>query len=256
MDLERAIELQYSCLAVWMRTMATSSEGGQLVESDGVTGAVIPVTPDRSIPNSVTFSDASALGAALDQLAAAYDEAGVNAWTVWTPDVDREAIALLEDAGHVFDGQPAAMTLELAELAELDLGDLDWDSGADPHDVGRVNDLAYGFEAGSFGAAIGTPPADPALRFYQARVEGEVASVVQTIDAAGDCGIYFVATLPAYRGRALSTRLMSVALAEARERGCATSTLQASPMGYPVYERLGYRTFCRMHLYERRPPGG
>jgi GNAT superfamily N-acetyltransferase len=210
------------------------------------------VTPDRSIPNSVTYRDAAALEAALDDLAAAYDEAGVNAWTVWTPDVDHDAIELLEGAGHSFDGKPAAMTLDLSELAEIDIGDLDWDTSADPVDVGRVNDLAYGFEVGSFGAAIGTPPPDPAMRLYQARLGGRVACVTQTIDCEDDCGIYFVATLPDHRGQGLTTRLMHVALAEARERGCATSTLQASPMGYPIYERLGYRTFCRMHLYERR----
>ena len=252
MDLDRAIELQRRCIAVWLKTMTRSSEGAAMFERDGVTAAVIPVTPDRSIPNSVTYRDAPALGAALDDLAGAYDDAGINAWTVWTPDVDRDAIDLLEDAGHAFDGKPAAMTLELAELGEVDVGDLDWDSSADPRDVGRVNDLAYGFEAGSFGAAIGTPPADPGMRLYQARLGGEVACVVQTIDEGDDCGIYFVATLPDHRGQGLTTRLMHVALTQARERGCFTSTLQASPMGYPIYERLGYRTYCRMHLYERR----
>jgi hypothetical protein len=30
-----------------------------------------------------------------------------------------------------------------------------------------------------------------------------------------------------------------------RRRGCALATLQASEMGYPVYERMGFRTAVR-----------
>ena len=35
------------------------------------------------------------------------------AWTVWVPEFDREAVELLEAAGHVFDGSPMAMSVEL-----------------------------------------------------------------------------------------------------------------------------------------------
>jgi GNAT superfamily N-acetyltransferase len=67
-----------------------------------------------------------------------------------------------------------------------------------------------------------------------------------------DCGIYFVATRERFRRRGLATRLMRAALAEARERGCATSSLQASGMGEPVYAAMGYEHCFRFHLYERR----
>jgi GNAT superfamily N-acetyltransferase len=235
-----------------MEAIATRSAGGSLFERDGVVGVVTPATPARSIPNSVTYRDASSLAAALDDLAAAYAAAGVGAWTVWTPEGDREAIALLEGAGHIFDGAPAAMTLVLGDLRATVPGDLDWDADADPAEVGRLNDLAYGFEDGSFGEALGTAPVAAPTRLYQARAGGEVACVLETIDSASDCGVYFVATHPRHRGLGLASRLMSIALDEARERGCETSTLQASPMGYPVYERLGYRAACRLHLYELR----
>lgn len=251
-DIDQGLALQRSSMRAWFDFLSGRSEGARVVKLEGVTAAVLPATPDRSVANSVTYENAAALSAALDALAAEYDAAGVRAWTVWAPAHDAEAIALLERSSHKFDGRPAAMTLELADLPDVDARDLDWDSAADPVDVGRVNDLSYGWEGPSFATAIGSAPVEPPARLYQARVGGEVACVLQTIDCEGDCGVYFVATLPRYRGQALARRLMSVALAEGRERGCETSTLQASPMGEPVYERLGYQTPCRLHMYERR----
>ena len=60
-------------------------------------------------------------------------------------------------------------------------------------------------------------------------------------DHGADLGVYFVATDPASPGVAAgSTRLLAAALIAARERGCATSSLQSSARGKPVYEALGY----------------
>jgi GNAT superfamily N-acetyltransferase len=235
-----------------MAVLAEHSADAHLLEHDGVTGVVVPEVPDRSVVNCVTYEDAARLADALPALAAAYDEAGIRAWTVWTPDVDSDAIEALRDAGHAFDAQPAAMSLALEDFQPLDPGDLDWDASASPPDVGRLNDAAYGLEPGNFSKAIGDGPYDPPVRLYQARVDGDVACVLQTVDVEGDLGFYMIATDARHRGQGLARRLMSVALEEARERGCETSTLQATSKGYPVYERLGFETACRLHMYERR----
>ena len=95
-------------------------------------------------------------------------------------------------------------------------------------------------------------PADVPLRLYRARVDGATASVLGTIDQGDDCGVYLVATLKGHRGEGLSRRLLHLALAEARERGMRTSSLQASKLGQPVYERLGYETVCELQMWERR----
>ena len=145
-------------------------------------------------------------------------------------------------------GQP----LLLAGLPALDAQGLDWDARATPADLARINDLAYGFEKPTFGAALTSLPADLPLRLYQARVDGEPASVLGTLDVGDDCGILLVATLKGHRGRGLSRRLLHVALAEARQRGLRTSSLQATKLGYPVYERLGYEAICPLQMWERR----
>ena len=71
-------------------------------------------------------------------------------------------------------------------------------------------------------------------------------------DHDGDFSVTLVATLPEARGRGLAGRLLTHALHEARERGCTTTSLQATKMGQPVYGRLGYRDLGPVQMWERR----
>lgn len=266
-DLPRdaALEIQLRAFADFVALLGGSAPGSRLVErGGGIRAAVVPAVPERSIANSVTYREAAALAEALEGLAAAYREAGVAAWTVWAPELDREALAALQRAGHSFDGRPLAMVLDLAGFEPPDPGELDWDVDADLPLLGELNDTSYGHRPeDGFAAAFRHRPPGLDLRLYQARVGGAPACVLATIDhaaasgAAGpDCGIYFVATPARFRGRGLATRLLGVALGEARERGCATSSLQASSLGEPVYRALGYQPCFRFHMYERRDPKG
>jgi GNAT superfamily N-acetyltransferase len=251
-DRSAAIELQRRSLAAFVRMLGRGSEDSTLFERDGVLGAIVPACPDRSVINSVTYRDAESLEAALAELAAAHEEAGVRAWTVWVPEDDRDAAALLRSAGHHLDATPMAMIYDLAGLPDPDAQGLDWDARATPADVARINDLAYGFRKPYFGGAMTSLPADLPLRLYEARVDGEPVSVLGALDEGDDCGIYLVATLKGHRGSGLSRRLLHVALAEARQRGRRTSSLQATKLGYPVYERLGYEAICTLEMWERR----
>lgn len=253
MKRERALALQKRGLRDWIAMMGAASPGASFFERGGVAAAIVPACAQRSICNSVTYGDAGELEAMLDELAGVYEAAGIAAWTVWAPEFDREAIALLEAAGHKADGAPTAMSLELDAFKPLDAGDLEWDAAADPADLGALNDRAYGLpENGGLAPALAAPAADPNLRLYAARVGGSAASVLGAIDHGDDLGFYFVATDPAHRGHRLGARLMSVALSEARERGLRTSSLQASSVGRPVYRRLGYAEDFALTMYERR----
>ena len=55
-------------------------------------------------------------------------------------------------------------------------------------------------------------------------------------------GVYFVATLPEFRGKGYGRALTEWAAVDARREGCRTSCLQSSAMGYKVYAGMGYRT--------------
>jgi len=251
MDRAAEIERHRGALMSFTRLVGSGAES-RVLELDGVTASVVPNIPDRSVVNSVGYRDAGALEASLAGLAATYEEAGVRAWTVWVPEDDREAAALLEAAGHRLDAEPMAMIADLANVPEPDLDDLDWGAGADPPVVGRINDLAYGWPEGTFVAAMSRFDEINGLRLYQARVDGDPVCVLGTYDNGDDCELYFVATLPDHRGKGLARRLTHRALLDARERGRAVSSLQATKMGQPVYKRLGYEPICRLQMWERR----
>ena len=253
MDDARLFEREQRGLRAFVRLMGGCSRRARTLELDGVTAAIAPAVPDRSVPNSVYYDTAPQLEAALGRLETAYDEAGVRAWVVWAPDTDREAAAMLEAAGHVLDATPTAMALELDGFAYEARADVAIDPRGDVADIARLNDAAYGY-GGDFPRALEVWPCGVA-HTYVARVGGAPAAGLMMHDHDGDSLVMLVATAPEARGQGLATTLLARALVDARERGCATSSLQATAMGRPVYERLGFRPLGTLGMWERRKGG-
>jgi GNAT superfamily N-acetyltransferase len=225
--------------------------GGSTWREDDVLAAIVPSAPERSVFNSVFYGDGERLLAALDRIAAAYEEAGVRAWTVWVPEADRATAAGLEEAGHVFDAEPRAMGMELSELRAPEPDDsLGILEELDMAEVARLNEIAYGWAAGEFSAVASSKI--PGTYAYFGLLDGETVGTVVVWDHGTDSEVAWVATLPEARGRGVSKQLMGRALADARERGQLTTTLVATKLGRPVYERAGYRDFGAIQMWERR----
>jgi len=251
-DAARAYELMLPSMLDFWRAVAGASPRGELIEGDGILAAVVPESPSRSFFNSVLYEDPAALEGRLDGLAAAYEDAGVRAWTVWVPREHAATAAMLESAGHAHDAQPRMMVLENLDSIET-AEDLDWESDPDPGAFGLILDRGFGMDddAGFVAAAPGGLEIEGGYA-YLARHEGEPAATALVIDRDGDAGVFAIATTPSARGRGLATALLSEALREARERGCRTSTLQATKAGFPIYERLGYANLGPIDMWERR----
>ena len=247
---EAAWSRMLESMRVFFRSLPARSAGGRALEVDGVVAGVTPAVPERSLPNSVLYASEEALEAALDELASAYEEAGVSAWTVWVPEHHERARTLLRRAGHVLDATPAAMIASLDRIEPPRPADPKPEPRPTLEDIARVNDLAYG-TGDAFQRLLGDGPADPASA-YVASLDGEPAATVVTQEHAGDCSVWWVATVPSARGRGLAAGLMRRALAEGRARGCEVTTLQATKLGQPLYQRLGYRTIGTIEMWERR----
>lgn len=221
-----------------------------LIRREGLLAAVVPSSPQRSIFNSVYYDDRDVLVAALNELGDTYDAHGVHAWTVWVPDEDREAARLLADRGHVLDSNPRAMALDLAELAAsppvpagVEPGPCEAATAAD------LNDRAYGYGEDGFRASL---TGETAIQWHGALQDGEVVGCVGTIEVDDDCCVTGVATPPEHQRRGIAGWLLWRALAEARERGMRTASLQASKAGAPAYERLGFRDLGCVEMWELR----
>ncbi len=226
-----------------------SSEGMRTIQEDGFVATITPAAPTRSIVNDVVYWDRAAFEGAYERLVAEYREAGIEAWTVWVPDTDPATAELLAARGHLLDADPEAMILDL-EGVERPPEPPGFSRECDPLTVARINDEAYGVP-GMFELALADMGPLEGLYVYSAG-EGRDSSCLMAFDHGDDCSVWLVATLPQARGQGLAGALMGHALADARERGRTTSTLQATDLGRPVYERLGYRSLGEIQLWELR----
>lgn len=255
MDTAAWYERMLPSMEAFWRGVVSSSRRGSLVDEEGLLAAIVPETPNRSFLNSVVYRDPDLLAARLEDLAGLYEEAGVNAWTVWTPRSDPATAERLEAAGHHHDSEPRVMVVEdLARIDAPDLEGVEWTRDPDREQFAQVCDDGFEMEGEGFAEMIDGGLEFPGGHLYLAMHDGAPAATAMVIDAGGDAGVFAIATVPEARGRGLAGALTAQAVREARERGCTTSTLQATKSGFPVYERMGYETVEPIDMWERRKP--
>lgn len=81
---------------------------------------------------------------------------------------------------------------------------------------------------------------DPTVVMVTGTVDDVPVSTALVSVTGNTAGIYNVATPPEHRRRGYGEALTWTAVAEGRRLGCDHSALQASPMGAPMYRRMGY----------------
>ena len=99
-------------------------------------------------------------------------------------------------------------------------------------------------------AALGFDEGNPQQTFL-ARLDGEAVGTSLGVRAGDVLGVFNVATVPAARGRGVGRAVTLAALRNGLGAGCRMAVLQASEMGHPVYERLGFRDFAAYDIYVR-----
>lgn len=86
--------------------------------------------------------------------------------------------------------------------------------------------------------------AGPGVDVYVARLNGEAVGSV-TLTYHGDtCGIWAMGTDAARQRGGIGLRLLSTAMAQARDSGVRRFFLGATPAGFRLYENLGFKTIC------------
>jgi len=175
---------------------------------------------------------------------------------VTAPDSVAPAMAALAGAADL---DPTAATMPgmvYAPLADLSVevpGDaeiLAVTEAAQLADLAIVTSEAFGAPVELAGMlAPASTLDDDRCTWFLGYVDGEVAACGQLLRTADVAGVYAIGVRERFRRRGLGAAISAAVLAPGRELGCSIGVLQASPMGEPVYGRMGFETVTQYHLF-------
>ena len=222
-------------LAESVRHLVREAPGGVIEEADGL----LLVSNSSHFPgpwNNGAFRVDSRLAPA-DVLARAGEFFGRlgRAYCLWLRDhvpEDLNLAAAAKDAGLVDLGISSPQMVLDAPLAAS--GALDADITVDHVDNERARAAYVDVTAAAY-EALGQPP----------RVDGEpAAAAMLTVSHCLGC-VGLVGTVPHHRRRGLAELVTRRVGNAAFALGAWSAVLQASPMGEPLYQRMGYREVTR-----------
>ncbi len=90
---------------------------------------------------------------------------------------------------------------------------------------------------------------DRRVSWFVGHLDGEPAACGQLLRTGDVAGVYTIGVCDRYRRRGLGDAISRAVLTAGRDQGCEIGVLQASPMGRPVYERMGFETVTRYHHF-------
>jgi hypothetical protein len=82
----------------------------------------------------------------------------------------------------------------------------------------------------------------PGASLYVGYSDGQPVTSGLGIRTGRTIGVYNIATVEPARRRGFGAAMTVRIVADGAAAGCDVAILQATPMGYPIYERLGFRT--------------
>ena len=237
-----------NCRDYWLGWGSAERMDGELTYyrsgiPDGQVNGVLSLRDSAKVEQSIAY--------------AAERLAGVP-WMWWVgPDSAPGVAAELTDHGAVRLGAMPVMTIRTDKVTPAD-----GPSDLDIEVVGDADALKEWVRV--FATSFGLPPeihddllrseserhdADRIVRFIGRRA-GQAVGTSLLYDAHGVAGVYVVATAEDQRRQGIGTALTTAALVEGRQRGLSVGTLQSSPSGYPVYQRMGFETVGEYELFQ------
>ena len=230
-------------LASW-EADARGSAGAELVLSDGFAAAVFPSDPERSIFNNVLLRrglNRAGRRHAIETVESVYADAGVDRYAAWAHETDGALRVELSGSGYRLEETTRVMGMSLDDL-ESKPTDVDVETFSWPRYLAYLS-----HEGMPDGLLSGVDP--DVYHVLGVRVADQDVATALAFDHDGDCGIYNMGTLEPFRRRGLATALLCRHLEDAIGRGCATASLQSTPMAEGVYGAVGFRDLGRFFEY-------
>lgn len=84
---------------------------------------------------------------------------------------------------------------------------------------------------------------------YLAYYNGEPAACGFVLVHGDVASLHLIGTLKEFRNKGLGSAVTHALLLHAKNKGCKQAVLIASPLGRPVYERLGFKEFAKYKIY-------
>jgi GNAT superfamily N-acetyltransferase len=80
---------------------------------------------------------------------------------------------------------------------------------------------------------------------FVGRADGRPVARSMSLRSGPLLGVYNVFVVPECRGKGYGAAITAAAVAAGREAGATAAALTSSPLGFPVYQRMGFRTVYR-----------
>jgi GNAT superfamily N-acetyltransferase len=188
-------------------------------------------------------------------------ERGFSIWARGDQPEDRDLVTAAEAAGHQLvyempemalaapvEEPPLPSGIELRRLSEIEQAEDYWR-------IATASYASLGFPPEVFGGYTnhGGLLAENVAAFI-AYLDGEPVSIAMTIVSHDVAGIYWVGSLERARGKGLGRAVTAAATNAGFELGAKVASLQASPMGKPIYEAMGYETVFDYRLFMSPTP--
>ena len=242
---------------------ARRTPGGRVVRQEGLV-LVIGADPSPLIVNTILPEATEINPAAVARAVAVYDGIG-HLPSIMTRDHRDGALT----AQLATDGYQRLLGLP-AMVVEARVADGPAPAGITLHEVRTTDDLAHWLEGNLHGMAeddgdrramrsafsvVESLVGGPVTGWYAMTDGRGVGASMAMVDPSSGIGVVgWVGTDEAYRRRGIGRAVTVAAVNTAFDLGARMVALQASPMGLPVYERLGFRSVGGYQLW--LPPSG
>jgi GNAT superfamily N-acetyltransferase len=234
------------------RLLATAMPEGWSRESEGAVGTVTGVRGPAF--NGVWVQRIDAEPALIADLLDAVGAAGFGFCLQFRPNADARIAGLAAARGMIADDDVPLMVFEGPSGPDepavdpgLLIRQLEPEEG---HLAARTASEAFEAPIEPF-LAMATPRVlrFPGVRCYLGAVDGEPVTTGVGVTFGDSVGVFNVATPPRHRRHGYGAAVTRRAVADGLAAGAKWAWLQSTPDGYPVYERLGFRTVESWHCW-------